>query len=159
MEEDKFWNIIAIARSGSAEVHSRNKYLSDILHAFSPKELVDFKRTMDRLFDELGGYAQYYSPKEIEHDYQPESPDAIKYLIISLGRDNYRAIKENPRLLYELKDISWSYSDLDTYANIDSAATVFSTLTNENLYVIIDTLERLDELQQLHTEKDIDKER
>ncbi|UOY05023.1 DUF4240 domain-containing protein [Muricauda sp. SCSIO 64092] len=152
MDEKEFWTLLERSRRYSSEINKQNNHLESLISDLSPKEIVGFNRTMERLFDELGDSSVYYNEFDDEDKY-PEEPDHIKYLIISLGEKHYYAVKQTPDYLFYLLDYDCGIDNLHIYAGIDRTHSVFYKKTNQSLRDITLAIDRLEELEQDHKEK------
>ncbi|UOY05025.1 DUF4240 domain-containing protein [Muricauda sp. SCSIO 64092] len=161
MDETTFWELIESSRRYSTEINTQNDRLELLISNLSPKEIVGFSHTMERLYEELGDSCDYMDFAEFEQGKRPEESDNIKYLIISLGEEHYYAVKENPGALFYRSDYTWAVDNLHVYADIDRSHSVFYEKTNQSLSNFTDTIDRLEELEQDHDhakEQDNDQE-
>ncbi|UOY05019.1 DUF4240 domain-containing protein [Muricauda sp. SCSIO 64092] len=95
MEESTFWKLIDESRAQTSEVNDRFERLRDLLRELSPKQIVGFRLTMDRLHDELGESSWYVYCDGLAEDERP-SLYAIQGRIISMGEESYYNVKDKP---------------------------------------------------------------
>ncbi|UOY05021.1 DUF4240 domain-containing protein [Muricauda sp. SCSIO 64092] len=157
MDETTFWKLIDESRTYSSEINDWFDRLGDLLRKLSPKQIVGFRLTMDRLRSGLKySIISYLDFDGLPEDQRP-SGYAIECFIISMGRERYYSIKDRVSEFFNPSNDTWALESVYRYEKFDQSSEIFQEKTGENPDKYIEAYHRLEELEQ-NKEQDNDQE-